>query len=90
MKPQDIHFYSGGGSSLIGRIDEEGCLHLDSEVWGGDYDSEKHYKFSKEETDKLFSLISLEDFIALCQEQHVRGMERFLDSNRISYGTITI
>ncbi len=89
MKPQDIHFYSGGGSSLSGRIDEEGCLHLDSEVWG-EYDSECHYSFSKEETDRLFSIISLEDFIKLCQEQHLRGMEQFLMANRIKYGTITI
>lgn len=45
----------------------------------------KYYSFSKEETEKLFSIISVEDFIALCKKKHVGGMEDFLEENKIAY-----
>ena len=89
MEPQYIHIYSGRTSALTGNIDEDGRLHLTSEVYGEDYDSEKHYEFTKEETDRLFSIISLEDFIALCSEQHLIGMEGFLSDNQIRYDSFT-
>jgi hypothetical protein len=69
---------------------EGGCLHLESSIWGGEYDSEQHYTFSKEETDRLFSIISPEDFIALIREKHLTGMCEFLKEKGISCGTVTI
>ena len=71
---------------LFGEI-SDGCLHLESDVYGDDYDSEKHYMFSREETEKLFSIISIEDFISLCREKHLIGMEEFLEENNIIYQT---
>lgn len=90
MKEQSFAIYNERYVHLNGDIDQDGCLKLLSEVYGEDYDSERHYSFSREETDKLFSIISLEDFISLCQEQRLAGMEKFLAENHIMYGTITI
>lgn len=90
MKEQSFDIYNERHVHLNGYITEDGCLRLDSDVYGPDYDSERHYDFTKEETDRLFSIISLEDFIALCQEQHLIGMEKFLTDHHITYGTITI
>ena len=88
MKEQSFAIYNEKYVHLNGDIDKEGCLHLDSEVYGEDYDSEMHYTFSKTETDRLFSIISLEEFIALCRDQHLRGMEQFLKNNHIHYDSI--
>lgn len=69
---------------LNGEI-RNGKLHIISEVYGDDYDSEKHYELSKEETNRLFSLISLEDFIDYCRKNHVSGMEDLFNSYNITY-----
>ena len=87
MLSQTFNIYSERYVHLFGDI-TGGCLHLESDVYGDDYDSEKHYLFSKEETAKLFSLISLEDFIALCRKEDLIGMERFLKENGITYKSI--
>ena len=73
---------------LGGKI-EGGCLSMESDVAGGDQypDSEKIYSFSKEETDRLFSIISVDDFIKLCREKGVGGMEDFLEENRITFNS---
>ncbi len=91
MKDQHFSCYAGSGSSLSGYICD-GRLYLDSEIYGGDdfYDSESHYVFSKEETDRLFSIISLDDFISLCRSSHLLGMEEFLQQHGIKYGNIVI
>lgn len=68
----------------------DGCLRMDSEVFGPSYDSEAHYNFSKEETEKLFQLISVEDFVELCRKEHLEGMERFLKKHRIDYDLYVI
>ena len=73
----DVFFYGG----ISG-----GRLHLVSEI-DGEYYSERHYLFSKEETVKLFALISPEDFIGLCREKRLLGMEEFLEQNGITYST---
>ena len=88
MKDQkfDIYGHDYGSVSLYGEI-KDNCLELTSLVFGEDYDSEKHYFFSRKDTRKLFSLISLEDFIRLCREEHLIGMEAFLKEKGIGYGT---
>ena len=80
--------YSEQNISLTGKI-IDGCLSLESNVCGDEHGSEKHYEFSKEETEKLFHLISMDDFTKLCKKEHVIGMEDFLDKNHIKYKTFT-
>ena len=88
MKDQefDIYGHDYGSVSLYGKIEND-CMELTSLVFGEDYDSEKHYSFNKENTEKLFRRISLEDFIQLCRQQHLIGMEAFLKEKGIEYGT---
>lgn len=68
----------------------DGCLRMDSEVYGPPYDSEAHYVFSKEETEKLFQLITLDDFVAMCRKEHLTGMKRFLKKQSIKYDVFVI
>ncbi len=81
---EDIKFviYKEKYISLVGQISGS-CLLLDSEVCGDDFDSEKHYRFTKEQTEKLFSIIAFDDFLALCRENHLIGMEAFLETHGI-------
>ena len=88
MKDQRFEIYKEQYIFLGGEI-INGCLHLRSEVYGDEYDSEKHYGFSKEETEKLFAKISLEDFIELCRKKRLSGMEEFLKENNIEYKSFT-
>ncbi len=88
MVDQDISIYSEKGVSFSGKI-KDGCLSLTSEVWGT-YDSEQHIEFTKEQTEKLFSLVSLEEFLKLCREKRLSGMWEFLEANDIHPSSITI
>ena len=88
IKDKEFVIYSDKYVSLTGKI-ADGCLSLESNVYGDDHDSEKHYECSKEETEKLFKLISLDDFIKFCQKEHLLGMETFLKENNIEYRTFT-
>lgn len=85
---RSFDIYSEQYVSLKGKI-KDGCLALESNVYGKDYDNEKFYDFSKEETEKLFDLISLENFIELCRREHLVGMEKFLSDNQINYRSFT-
>ena len=85
---QFITVYDEPNVHLSGEI-KAGCLHLESDVYGDDYDSEKHYSFTREETEKLFETITLEEFIALCREKHLIGMEEFLNNAGITYKTFS-
>lgn len=87
MKDQKFNIYSESNLSLSGEICE-GCLHLTSEVWGS-YDSEQHIDFSEDDTEKLFSLISLDEFITLCQKEHLIGLNKFLNDNGIKRSSFT-
>ncbi|MBO4220475.1 MAG: hypothetical protein J5933_06090 [Clostridia bacterium] len=91
QKTENIRFccYSDRYSSLSGRI-ADGCLSMTSEIYGGDFDSEKHYLFSAEETEKLFSAVTLKEFIELCRTGRVLGMEAFLEGNGITSSGITV
>ncbi len=62
---------------------KNGCLHLESCVYGEDYDSEKHYTFTKEDTAQLFSVLSYDEFLASCRSGHLLWLEDFLESNGI-------
>ena len=82
MEDLDFVIYKEKYISLSGQI-LGGYLLLDSEVCGDDFDSEKHYRFTKEQTGKLFSIIAFDDFLALCMEKHLIGMEAFLEEHGI-------
>ena len=88
MKDQSFSIYSERYVYFWGDI-RDGCLHLESNVFGEEYDSEKHYTFSKEETDHLFEIIPLDEFIKKCREGHLIWMEQFLDENGIEPSTFT-
>lgn len=89
MEDKRFLIYANSTSSLDGNI-TDGCLSLLSEVYGADYDSEKHYKLTKEETDKLFSVITFEDFIDFCRKEMTLGLEELLSYYDIKYESFTI
>ncbi len=74
---------------LSGKL-SDGCLHLKSEVWGDDYDSEKHYDLSREETDILFRAMSLDDFLDECAKEGLEWMEDFFKDIGINPRTVCI
>lgn len=82
--PADREFviYKELNVTLEGSI-KNGCLRLESYVYGKAYDSEKHYEFNAEDTLKLFSLLKFDDFIKLCQKGRLVWMEQFLKDNGI-------
>ncbi len=84
--------YANKTSSFDGYI-KDGCLYMTSEVYGnGDscMDSEMHYSFSLEETNKLFSLISVDEFIESCKNGGTMWLHDFLWKNDIQYKTCCI
>lgn len=77
---KDRCVYDGGGI-------KDDCLYIDSEISGADDfpDSERHYRLSKEETAKLLSTITLDQFIELCKSKGLTGMEEYFNTNSITY-----
>ena len=88
MIDQKFIFYDTNSSYFGGEI-KDGCLKMESDILGVESGTggEKHYSFSKEETDKLFSIVSFEEFKAICKKRRVRGLEKFLEENEINYET---
>lgn len=91
MLPEDqeftVYYYV---TVYLGGMIRNGCLELDSEVYGEEYDSEKHYMFGRRETEKLLSIVTLQEFIELCRRGSLMGMEAFLRENGIRYSSVTI
>lgn len=85
MKDMSIEIYARDHVYLDAII-KGNELTIISNVFG-EYDSEKTYSFTKEQTEKLFSLISLEDFIKSCRERDIEWMEVFLRNNDIKPAT---
>ena len=88
MRDQSFDIYSERYVHLYGDI-KDGCLHLESLVFGEEYDSEKHYSFTKEETERLFEILPLKEFIELCRHEHVSGMEAFFTEHGLEPATFT-
>ena len=86
MKDQGFVIYADRYVYLGGKI-EEGCLRLESEVdGGGDFvDSAQYVTLSKEETDKLFTICSLEEFIEIGRKERYGGLLSFLGKNGIKF-----
>ena len=89
MKNKEFTIYNEMYTVLRGCISND-RLSLESYVYGEDYDSEKHYDFNRYETLKLFNKISFDDFIKLCQDKRLIGLEEFLKENNIYYNSFTI
>lgn len=85
---RDFVVYNEQNVTLSGSI-TNGCLSLESNVYGEDYDSEKHYSFTAEDTRKLFSLITFDCFIQSCKKGHLTWMEQFMEDNDIHPNTFT-
>ncbi|WP_029231702.1 hypothetical protein [Butyrivibrio sp. VCB2006] len=74
----DFTVYKETNVGLSGSI-KKGCLHLESYVYGEDYDSEKYYDFSEEDTERLFSINSFDVFLINLRQGRLRWMESFLE-----------
>lgn len=85
MKDCNFTIYNELFVYLGGEI-KNGSLEITSEVFGDENypDSEKHYIFSESQTEKLFSLINLEDFIGSCRSGRLLWLERFLREHGIT------
>ena len=84
---REFGLYGGPDYFLEGEI-KNGCLHLESDVYG-EYSSEKHYLFTKEDTEKLFSLLTFQQFRELCIKGGLIGLEDYLEANGIKPSTFT-
>ena len=89
MKDTSFTCYIERFVSLDGKI-KDGQLYMDSEVWGEEYDSEKHYRLSKESTDKLFSEMTLDQIIEFCREERTLGMEALFKALELDVWSMTI
>jgi len=79
-------FFANEYGFLTGDICN-GCFEMEYREDGTideDIDYVKKYKFSPEETVKLFNTITLWDFDDLCNKNGIKGVEKFLSENNIS------
>lgn len=76
-------------AAYLGYEVKNGCLQIESEVHG-EHESEKHYLFSVEDSEKIFTLMTQAQFEDLCKTKNVKGLEAFLEENDIHPKTFTI
>ena len=86
MKDKGFVIYADRYVYLGGSI-ENGCLRLESEIDGGEdfIDSEQYVFLSREETDKLFSICSLDELIELGRREDYGGLVGYLIKNGIEF-----
>ncbi|MGN1168075.1 MAG: HD domain-containing protein, partial [Lachnospiraceae bacterium] len=84
VQDQSFTIYSENSRGLYGKL-KQGCLELISEVYGEDYNSEKHYRLTKEDTFKLYLGVGIEKFCELCRQGGTEAMEHALNANGIQY-----
>ena len=91
MENRKFDIYNHEHTAFFGDL-TNGCLHLESDVDGDDDypGGEKHYSLTREDTERLFSIISLEDFILFCKENGLLKMEEFLQQNGLCPNTTVI
>ena len=87
MKDLNINLYSNPGVSYLDLRIQNNCAQLISEIRSDDGDDfEVHYILDENETKRLFSLISLQEFIGFARkEKTLLTILKFLDSNKIIY-----
>lgn len=87
LQDKNFAIYNESYVHLNGTI-RSGCLEITSEIDGDDdmyWDEEKHYVFSESQTEKLFSIISLEKLIASCRKGRLIWLEDFLREHKIDH-----
>ncbi len=89
VRDQEFVVYNEKNVALTGAIRNR-CLRLESFVYGKDYDSEKYYDFTEDDTKKLFSKITIDDFIKACRDGHLMWLEEYLKENDIKPKTFCI
>lgn len=87
VKDMSIQIYARD-NVFLDAIIEDDALTVISNVFGI-FDSELTYSFSKEQTERLFKLISFEDFIITLREKDIEWMEDYLKENNIKPATFT-
>lgn len=85
VKDMSIQIYARD-NVFLDAIIEDDALTIVSNVFG-DFDSEKTYSFSKEQTERLFRLMKFEDFISTLREKDIEWMEDYLKEVNIKPAT---
>lgn len=75
--------------SRYGKI-KDGEMHLTSEVHGDDFDSEQHIIFSKADTERILSMMTLKEFRDFYGKVGTLGLEEFIKEHKLKPNTITI
>ena len=88
-KNNTFHIKSQNNASFYGDI-TGGKIHLTSMVYGDDWDSEKHIDFSKEDTQYILSMMSIEEFRDFCAEKDLNGLYDFIKEHKLNPSIITI
>ena len=89
MKDQKISICVERGYYFGGEI-ENGKLSLVSEVYGDDFESERRYEFSQQETTRLFEIVSVDGFVEMCKQEGTAGLDDFLREQNITCQCVTI
>ena len=89
MKNQKITICVERGYYFGGEI-ENGKLSLVSEVYGDDFESERRYEFSRQETTRLFEIVSVDGFVEMCKQEGTTGLDMFLQNHHITCQCVTI
>ena len=87
MTDERFTIYNERNEILRGSI-SDGRMQLESIAYG-DYDSVRHYLFSRRDTSRLFSIVTLEQFIDICRETRLAGMEEYLERHDIHPDSFT-
>ena len=90
-KIEDTKFSIKSGScvSRYGEI-KDGEMHLTSEVYGDDFDSEQHISFSKADTKRILSMMTLDEFCDFYGKVGTLGLNDFIREHKLKPKTITI
>ncbi len=85
----ELTIYDIPRCSYLGLKIINGCMTLISEIQAGDAgDIVNHYELSKEETEKFFNIMSLNEFLDFGKkEKSIRSVLKLLDDKEIKYST---
>lgn len=82
MKDQHFHIVHKEYESRWGDI-ENGCLHVEANTYFEDYAPERQWFLTKEDTDKLFSIMTLEEFIKFASAANWEEIEDMFEKHGI-------
>ncbi len=88
METRKFDIYHNRGVYLGGTL-HNGCLSLLSEVYGP-RDSEAHYTLDRKNTQKLLSIITLDELIEYGRRYLLIGLIDLFEKNQIMYSEYVI